>query len=107
MSGWIRCDERLPEEEGVYLVTVLNREWNKDRTGIEDGLRPAKDEYWNFHKNLYGQMEDGRWIKVTQRVFNRDGIWSGYLETVLAWQPMPSPYMASEQLRLGEEKEDE
>lgn len=99
MMNWIRCDERLPEKEGVYLVTILNREWNRDRSGIEDGIKPPKDEYWEQHKDLYGQLPDGRWVKVEQRVFH-DGIWSGYMETVLAWMQMPGPYGAEEQLQL-------
>ena len=99
MSEWIRCDERLPEKEGVYLLTLLNREWNRDRSGIEDGLKPPHDEYWEKHKGLYGQLPDGQWVKVEQRVFH-DGIWSGYMETVLAWMQMPRPYGVEEQLQL-------
>ena len=105
MSEWIRCDERLPEKEGVYLVTLLNREWKPDMSGIEDGIEPPKDEYWEQHKDLYGQIPDGRWVKVEQRVFH-DGIWSGYMETVLAWMQMPRPYGVEEQLQLSLTEED-
>lgn len=106
MMKWIRCDERLPEKEGVYIVTVLNREWNRDRSGIEEGLKPPHDKYWEQHKNLYGQLPDGRWVKAAQRVFH-DGIWSGYGETTLAWMPMPEPYGVQRQLSLTEENHED
>lgn len=92
---WIPVSERLPERPGVYLVTTLNREWERDGNEIIQGAKPPKDGYWEDHENLYGELPDGRWVVVRQRVFH-DDVWSGYDEIVLAWQPMPKPYKEAE-----------
>lgn len=89
---WIPVTERLPEKAGVYLVTILNREW-KDGD-IVQGEKPKKDEFWENHANMYAERPDGKWVAVEQRVFQNDvrPIWSGYGEQVLAWMPLPKPY---------------
>ena len=87
IGRWIT--DRDPTEAGVYLVTILNREWVGKE--IIQGAKPVRDDYWDLHSHLYGQLSDGRWVQLTTRCWH-DGIWTGYQENVLAWMPMPKPY---------------
>lgn len=61
-DGWIPCEERLPEKEGFYLVS-LDTKRGKDEDKI---LR-----VW-FDKRI--------------------GMFAGYWTKVIAWQPLPKPY---------------
>ena len=64
-NGWIPCSERLPSEEGKYLVTVKN-------------LRG----YWILENNVF----------VCNYQFD-DFIFQGWEDNeVIAWQPLPTPY---------------
>ncbi len=91
MSKWIPISERLPEKAGVYLVTILNREWNEEQTQIVNAIKPKHDEFWEHHANLYAKRSDGKWVHICRRVFH-DSCWSGYGEIVIAWAEMPEPY---------------
>lgn len=74
LQGWIPCSERLPEEEGWYLVTIQNDKTEKRRTENDlfaIGIAEA-------HKH-------------TPYKFCKDG----YRQTVIAWMPLPEPYEAS------------
>lgn len=88
---WIQVSKRQPDKPGVYWVTVFNREWNKEGTDIVQGAKPPKDEYWDDHKNLYAERQDGKWVVTAQRVWTGE-CWSGYGEIQLAWMEMPAPY---------------
>ncbi len=66
---WIPCSERLPEENGQYLITV-------------------KYEHVDDYEDIYS--EHGEWV---------DGKWDmflfghcGKVENIIAWMPLPSPY---------------
>ena len=68
---WIPVSERLPEENGQYLITVK--------------YKPEAD-----YENIYA--EHGEWI---------DGQWDmfcfghcGEVEGIVAWMPLPQPYKA-------------
>lgn len=70
---WIPCSERLPEEEGWYLVTIQNDKTRKRRTENDlfaIGIAEA-------HKH-------------TPYKFCKDG----HRQTVIAWMPIPEPYKA-------------
>lgn len=91
---WIPVSEQLPKSPGIYLVTILTRELKKTASGencIAEGEKPPRDQYWDHHSNVYAENLAGFWVEVCQRVFH-DGVWSGYMETVIAWMPMPEPY---------------
>lgn len=65
INGWIPCSERLPKENGKYLVTV------KNLTG-----------YWIMKSNVF----------VCEYCYN-DFIFQGWEDNkVIAWQPLPQPY---------------
>lgn len=68
-TRWIPISERLPEEDGQYLITVK--------------YKPEAD-----YENIYA--EHGEWV---------DGRWDmfcfghcGEVEEIVAWMPLPEPY---------------
>ena len=64
-QGWIPCSERLPEKNGMYLVTQKRYSLDTRRMiGIETD---------------YVQFSCGEWCRAR------------FLE-VVAWQPLPEPY---------------
>jgi len=63
IGGWIPCSERLPEEDGFYLVTLTEKV-----TDIND-------------------------IRVTKVFFSeKSNGFTGYGKSVIAWQPLPEEY---------------
>ena len=70
-QGWIPCSERLPEEEGWYLVTIQNDKTEKRRT-----------------ENDLFAIGIAEAHKLTPYKFCKDG----HRQTVIAWMPLPEPY---------------
>ena len=64
VQGWILCSERLPRENGVYIVS------------LEDAVYP----WATFH--------NGRWFMLS--VDNTAREFGAY--EVIAWMPLPTPY---------------
>lgn len=71
-GGWIPCSERLPEEDGVYIISF------KEYSGLICcavaylTLNHPKWKWWDL-ENEYE-----------------------YYEAVIAWQPLPAPYKEEE-----------
>lgn len=66
---WIPCSERLPEENGQYLITV-------------------KYEHVDDYEDIYsehGEWGDGKWDMFS---FGH----CGKVENIIAWMPLPEPY---------------
>lgn len=70
-TRWIPCSERLPEEEGWYLVTIQNDKTEKRRT-----------------ENDLFAIGIAEAHKLTPYKFCKDG----HRQTVIAWMPVPEPY---------------
>ena len=68
---WIPCSERLPEEDGQYLITV--------KYVHVDGY----DDIYAEH----GEWTDGKWDMFC---FGH----CGKVENIIAWMPLPEPYQA-------------
>lgn len=66
---WIPCSERLPEEDGQYLITVKYKH--------VDGY----DDIYAEH----GEWYDGKWDMF---FFGH----CGEAEGIIAWMPLPEPY---------------
>ena len=73
-TTWIPCSERLPEESGYYLVSVI------DGSG-EDDDSEAVETAWFAHKKDY-DIKESEWRQL------------GIDETVIAWMPKPAPFKA-------------
>ena len=67
---WIPCGERLPEEDGQYLITVKYKHVN--------------DSYEDVYAE-HGEWYDGRWDMFC---FGH----CGEVEDIIAWMPLPEPY---------------
>ena len=66
---WIPCSERLPEEDGQYLITVKY---------------VHVDDYEDIYSE-HGEWADGKWDMFT---FGH----CGKVENIIAWMPLPEPY---------------
>jgi len=71
LNRWIPVSERLPEEDGQYLITVKY----KPEAGYEDIYAE------------HGEWRDGRWDMFC---FGH----CGEVEDIVAWMPLPEPYKA-------------
>ena len=67
---WIPCSERLPEEDGQYLITVKYKHVN--------------DSYEDVYAE-HGEWYDGRWDMFC---FGH----CGEVEDIIAWRSLPEPY---------------
>lgn len=70
---WIPCNERLPEEDGQYLITV--------KYVHVDGY----DDIYAEH----GEWTDGKWDMFC---FGH----CGRVENIIAWMPLPEPWKEGE-----------
>lgn len=73
-TRWIPCSERLPEENGNYLVTVE----------ANDGTASIKYQMVDH----YGP----KWLH------------EGKYEKVIAWMPLPEPYQSNDWVERGSKK---
>ena len=82
-NGWIACSERLPEESGYYLVTY--HDWSDgnflpkyDDTYVRRLHYQISEHFvgWNYPKNVDDRAEND------------------CHKEVIAWKPLPEPYMA-------------
>ena len=72
VGEWIPCSERLPEEDGIYIVDdrVFNSPWIHT-AGFEVSSQAWCENHGVYYDDKYGRYEDGR---------------------VTAWQPLPEPW---------------
>lgn len=81
VKDWIPVSERLPEEDGEYLVTtcwelfdekyVRTYEWANDLYKISHYAFPKHESGWCLYNSDYGYIEQ---------------------DDVIAWQPLPEAY---------------
>lgn len=75
---WIPCSERLPEEDGLYLVTSREKataeEFGFDLDDVEVRKMRFNEDGWRIPKHI------PEWINGVVHT------------TVLAWMPLPEPY---------------
>ena len=73
-TGWISVSERVPEDSGEYLVTVIDEDVETYKhTGIA----------WYAHPKDY-DVKEGDWRELMID------------EKVIAWMPLPKPYEPQE-----------
>ena len=71
---WVPCSERLPEENGQYLITVKYKHFN--------------DRYEDVYAE-HGEWLDGKWDMFC---FGH----CGEVEDIIAWLPLPEPLYKGE-----------
>lgn len=76
VGEWIPCSERLPEEDGIYIVDdrVFNSPWIHT-AGFMVSSKAWCENHGVYYDDKYGRYEDGR---------------------VIAWQPLPEPWEGEE-----------
>lgn len=80
-TGWIPVSERLPSEDGCYLV-CMTWEYNKmDVLTWADG--------WNCYRDYYGKIRKESEI---------DGA------NILAWMPLPDPYKGGAKMKGADDE---
>ena len=80
-NGWIPCSERLPKEDGSYLVQSVFEEEVHFYDQYYDSGCEAFGTYRDYYdKNTLGFL-DSEFVKD---------------EYVVAWRPLPEPYKESE-----------
>lgn len=81
-NGWIPCSERLPKEDGSYLVQSVFEEEVHFYDQYYDSGCEAFGTYSDYYdKNTLGFL-DSEFVKD---------------EYVVAWQPLPEPYKESDE----------
>ena len=73
-DGWIPVEERLPEEDGIYIIDdrTFNSSWIHT-AGFKASSKAWCENHGVYYDDKYGRYEDGR---------------------VIAWQSLPEPYKA-------------
>lgn len=72
-DGWISVEERMPEKEGKYLVTL--------RVGEKVTLLG----YGNCRRDVLGKPIGFGWYDCATAVYFSE-------DAIIAWQPLPEPY---------------
>ncbi len=84
-TEWISVSERLPDEQGRYLVTTDYRTYYIVETA-------------NYTNNLYKIDKHDFLDKKCAGWYDFDSEYGYYeVERVVAWQPLPKPYSEAEQ----------
>lgn len=78
---WIPCSERLPEEDGEYLVCYACGDEEDDEKGFM--LVPFWTDIEKF--GVYQDIYDRQTLGFVDSEFYE-------CETVIAWMPLPKPY---------------
>lgn len=78
LNGWIACEDRLPELNHFYAVTIFDGEDYRVEPAYYAkigclGMRELKPNWWTDCTSNSEMIEDGE-------------------DKVLAWQPLPEPY---------------
>ena len=85
---WIPCSERLPEEEGNYLVTFgAFAETINGETVIFGDIDGSVSEigYGCYEKDIFGHPTASGWYDLaTATPFDK--------RAIIAWMPLPKPW---------------
>lgn len=71
--GWIPVDERLPEEDGRYLVTFKN------------GIKVCMVGYGSCKRTVLGYPIGHGWYSLEEAQYYAE-------DSIIAWMPLPEPY---------------
>lgn len=89
---WIPCSERLPEEEGNYLVTFgAFAETINGETVIFGDIDGSVSEigYGCYEKDIFGHPTASGWYDLaTATPFDK--------RAIIAWMPLPKPWKGAD-----------
>jgi len=107
-SGWIPCSKRLPAPETEVLITARRKYTNGEYREIitaalyEDGKMLESDSCWVWI-DIEGEYDEENDCYIIPegwwecRHFNADDVYNNIIDCeVIAWMPLPEPYMESE-----------
>ena len=72
-NGWIPVSERLPEEDGTYLVTFKN------------GIKVCMVGYGSCARTVLGYPIGHGWYSLEEAQYYAE-------DSIIAWMPLPKPY---------------
>lgn len=72
-NGWISVSERLPEEDGTYLVTFKN------------GIKVCMVGYGSCTRTILGYPIGHGWYSLEEAQYYAE-------DSIIAWMPLPEPY---------------
>ena len=76
-NGWIPVTERLPEEDGTYLVTFKN------------GIKVCMVGYGSCARTVLGYPIGHGWYSLEEAQYYAE-------DSIIAWRPLPEPYKEDE-----------
>ena len=76
-NGWIPVTERLPEEDGRYLVTFKN------------GIKVCMVGYGSCKRTVLGYPIGHGWYSLEEAQYYAE-------DSIIAWMPLPEPYKEDE-----------
>lgn len=107
-GGWIPVTERLPDPETEVLITARRKYTNGEYREIitaalyEDGKILERDSCWVWI-DIEGEYDEENDCYIIPegwwecRHFNADDVYNNLIDCeVIAWMPLPEPYMESE-----------
>ena len=91
-QGWIPCEERLPEEEGHYLVTfgAFTETINGEKIIFGDIDRSVSEiGYGCYEKDIFWHPTAFGWYDLdTAAPFDK--------RAIIAWMPLPKPWKGAD-----------
>lgn len=112
-NGWIACSEKLPEVETKVLIHAKRKYRDGSFRDIittamyEDGTMLEDDSKWSW-EDIEGEWDEendcyiipkGWW---EDKMYNADGELNHAVDDeVIAWQPLPNPYIPKQEEQKG------
>jgi hypothetical protein len=90
-SNWIRCDNRVPEESGEYLVTVL----------VDDDNAIVLNAWYDTRvtKHLNSKLSYMGWSLLNEWY----GLSDNLRDMIVAWMPIPEAYSDGDELMWSDD----
>lgn len=99
-NQWIPCSERLPEEDGEYLVTIADYGWWDDDVGdlVDTDELKSLATYSGYFQRFKKPGKYGKKWFLSWQGYDDVGessiheVHTRYGIRWLAWMPLPEPY---------------
>lgn len=92
-TGWIPVTERLPEEDGEYLVTLCFPGKARTHSGFMEYSTDLKALFEEYRQSCYFDGSDGGgWYDEEADFMAGEYSLVDYTRFVIAWMPLPESY---------------